>query len=173
MLFTLRPWTLADLPHLVHHANDWEVARYLIDAFPHPYTEADGQAYLAFATSPEMSRCIFAIEVAGQAVGSIALHPQADIHRRNAELGYWLARPFWGQGISTQAVRQMVDYGFETFALTRIFARPFGTNHASHRVLEKAGFTLEARFPHTLCKNGKVLDEWVYGVRRTGHSVPA
>jgi ribosomal-protein-alanine N-acetyltransferase len=135
--------------------------------FPHPYTVADGQAYLEFATS--LAGNIFAIDVAGQAVGSIALHLQSDIHRKNAELGFWLAQPFWGQGIITQAVRQMVAYGFQAFDITRIFARPFGTNRASQRVLEKAGFVLEAQFTQTLFKNGEFLDEWVYGVRRPAY----
>jgi len=164
--FTLRPWVASDLPSLVQHANNAEIARYLIDAFPHPYTAGDGRAYLEFVAS-QAPGCIFAIDVAGQAVGSIALHPQTDIQRKNAELGYWLAQPFWGQGISTQAIRQLVAYGFQTFDITRIFARPFGTNRASQRVLEKAGFTLEAQFTQTLFKNGEFLDEWVYGVRRT------
>jgi ribosomal-protein-alanine N-acetyltransferase len=164
MLFTLRPWTSDDLPSLVQYANNVEIARYLIDMFPHPYTVADGQAYLEFATS--LAGNIFAIDVAGQAVGSIALHPQSDIHRKNAELGFWLAQPFWGQGIITQAVCQVVAYGFQAFDITRIFARPFGTNRASQRVLEKAGFALEAQFTQTLFKNGEFLDEWVYGVRR-------
>jgi ribosomal-protein-alanine N-acetyltransferase len=164
MLFTLRPWTSEDLSSLVQYANNIEIACYLIDMFPHPYTVADGQAYLEFATSQTGN--IFAIDVAGQAVGSIALHPQSDIHRKNAELGFWLAQPFWGQGIITQAVRQVVAYGFQAFDITRIFARPFGTNRASQRVLEKAGFALEAQFTQTLFKNGEFLDEWVYGVRR-------
>jgi ribosomal-protein-alanine N-acetyltransferase len=167
MLFTLRPWTSDDLPSLVQYANNVEIARYLIDMFPHPYTVADGQAYLEFATS--LAGNIFAIDVAGQAVGSIALHLQSDIHRKNAELGFWLAQPFWGQGIITQAVREMVAYGFQAFDITRIFARPFGTNRASQRVLEKAGFVLEAQFTQTLFKNGEFLDEWVYGVRRPAY----
>jgi ribosomal-protein-alanine N-acetyltransferase len=85
---------------------------------------------------------------------------------KNAELGYWLAQPFWGQGISTAAVRHMVAYGFQTFDITRIFARPFGTNRASQRVLEKSGFSLEAQFTQTLFKKGEFLDEWVYAIRR-------
>jgi ribosomal-protein-alanine N-acetyltransferase len=165
MLFTLRPWAPGDLPSLVQYANNAEIARYLTDIFPHPYITADGQAFLEFATS-QIPVSIFAIDVAEQAVGSIGLHPQSDIQRKNAELGYWLAQPFWGQGIITQAVRQMVDYGFQTFDITRIFARPFGTNRASQRVLEKAGFLLEARFTQTLFKNGEFLDEWVYAIRR-------
>ncbi|TVT42760.1 GNAT family N-acetyltransferase [Hymenobacter setariae] len=174
MHFTLRPWGSSDLSSLVRHANNAAVARNLADIFPHPYTEADGLAYIEFATS-QVPGCIFAIEVAGEAVGSIALHPQTDIHRKNAELGYWLGQSFWGHGICTRAVREVVAYSFHTFDLARIFARPFGTNRASQRVLEKAGFLLEAQFSQTLFKNGEFIDEWVYGVRREtigpGHTI--
>ena len=48
----------------------------------------------------------------------------------------------------------------------RIFARPFGTNIASQKVLEKTGFVLEAKFEKTFYKNGEYLDEWVYAVRK-------
>ena len=81
-------------------------------------------------------------------------------------MGYWLAEPFWGKGIITGAVRQMLEYGFKTFDINRIFARPFGTNIASQKVLEKTGFVLEARFEKTFFKNGEYLDECVYAIRR-------
>ena len=101
----------------------------------------------------------------GEAVGSIGLHPQSDIMEKNLELGYFLGEPFWGQGISTQAVLQMIPYGFQHFDVVRIFARPFGNNPASQRVLEKAGFQLEARIDKNIYKNGVFLDELIYAVR--------
>lgn len=66
----------------------------------------------------------------------------------------------------TAAIRRMVDYGFKTFDITRIYARPFGTNLASQRVLEKAGFIPEARFEKVLIKNGELQDEIVYAIRK-------
>jgi ribosomal-protein-alanine N-acetyltransferase len=165
--FTLRPWSLQDLPSLVKFANNFEIAKNLTDQFPHPYTEEHGRKFIAMATQDDPIR-IFAIDVNGEAVGSIGLHPQHDIYRKNMEMGYWLAQPFWGQGIVQRAVAQMVDYGFRTFDITRIFARPYGHNIASQRVLEKAGFTLEGRFEKTLFKNGEFLDELIYAVRREG-----
>ena len=66
----------------------------------------------------------------------------------------------------TEAVKQMVTYGFKTFQIDRIFARPFGTNIGFQKVLEKAGFSLEARFEKTIYKNGKYLDELIYAIRK-------
>jgi len=81
-------------------------------------------------------------------------------------LGYWLAESYWGKGIITQAIRAIVDYGFETFEIDRIFARPFGSNIASQKVLEKVGFILEARLIKTIWKNGRYEDELIYAKRR-------
>ncbi len=60
----------------------------------------------------------------------------------------------------------MVDYGFKTFQINRIFARPFGTNIGSQKVLEKAGFKLEGKFEKSIYKNGKYLDELIFAIRK-------
>ena len=165
MEFLLRPWTFDDVDSLVKYADNPKIAANLTDAFPSPYLWENGEAFIQMALSHDPVQ-IFAIEVNGEAAGGIGLHPQADIHCMNMELGYWLAEGYWGKGIITSAVKQMVDYGFNTFEVERIFARPFGTSIGSQRVLEKAGFILEGRFEKTLYKNGEYLDELIYAVRR-------
>jgi ribosomal-protein-alanine N-acetyltransferase len=165
MKFTLRPWTSADLDSLVRHANNPDIAKNLTNKFPYPYTTEHGKNFIEFATK-NTPRNILAIDINGEAVGGIGVHPQEDVQCKNAELGYWLAEPFWGNGIITKAIEQMVGYGFKNFDITRIYARPYGTNVASQRVLEKAGFVLEGRFEKTLFKNGEYLDELIYAVRR-------
>ena len=165
MHFLLRPWSLTDLYSLVRYANNPDIAKFMTDGFPHPYTEEAGKAFIAFATKDDPIH-IFAIEANGEAVGGIGLHPQADVHRKNAELGYWLAEPFWGKGIITNAIKEIVAFGFKTYDINRIFARPFATNIGSQKVLEKAGFALEGRFEKTFIKNGELVDELVYAVRK-------
>ena len=165
MHFHLRPWALSDLDSLVRHANNFDIAKFMMDGFPHPYTEDNGKAFIAFATKDDPIH-IFAIDVNGEAVGGIGIHPQADVQRKNAELGYWLAEPFWGKGIITNAIKQMIEFGFKTYDINRIFARPYGTNVGSQKVLEKTGFIFEGRFEKTIFKNGEFLDELVYAVRR-------
>lgn len=164
--FTLRPFRMEDLAALVRHANDPTVAAHLTDSFPHPYTEENGRAFLEQAIEPvPLRRCI---DIGGECVGAIGLHPKADLWRRNMEMGYWLAMEQRGKGIMTEAIKQMVALGFATFPeVVRIYATPFGSNIASQKALEKAGFTLEAKLIGTLVKNGKVEDEWIYAVRRS------
>jgi RimJ/RimL family protein N-acetyltransferase len=162
----LRPWNMDDLDNIVIFANNNKIADNLTDAFPHPYTREDGIAYIkTFGEHPDRVNDpvrVFAIEVNGIACGSIGIFPQSDVHRKNAEMGYWLAEEYWGSGIMTVAVKNMVEYGFSTFDITRIFARPFSSNIASQRVLEKAGMKLEGRFEKSLFKNGQFLDELIY-----------
>jgi [ribosomal protein S5]-alanine N-acetyltransferase len=165
MDFLLRPWNTEDLDSLVLFANNEKIAKFMTDLFPHPYTIEKGREFIEYASKGNPVN-ILAIEVNGQAAGGIGIHPQQDIHRKNAELGYWMAEPYWGKGIITKAVVQMVDYGFKNWDINRIFARPFGTNLASQKVLEKAGFVLEGRFEKNLFKNGEYIDELVYAFRR-------
>lgn len=163
--FKLRPWNSNDLISLVKYANNWNVAKNLTDKFPFPYTEQHGKSFINYATKDNPIH-IFAIEVNGESVGGIGIHPQDDIQRKNAELGYWLGEPFWGLGIISQAIQEVVSYAFNTYDIDRVFARPFGSNVGSQRVLEKNGFILEAKFDKILIKNDELEDELFYAVRR-------
>ncbi len=154
-----------DLDSLVKYANNYKIARNLTNKFPYPYTEEDGKNFINFASEESKNR-IFAIEIDGEACGGIGLHPQSDVQCKNVELGYWLAEPFWGKGIMAKAITRIVVHGFDTMEINRIFARPFGSNIASQKVLEKTGFMLEARFDKTFYKFGEYEDELIYAIRR-------
>ena len=88
------------------------------------------------------------------------------MHRKNAEIGYWLGEEFWGRGIVTEAVKQILEFGFSNLDITRIYARTFSSNIASQRVLEKAGMKPEARFEKSIFKEGQYLDELIYAIRK-------
>ena len=165
MTFTLRPWTINDLDSLVKYANNNKIADNMTDQFPHPYSMEDGKKWISIAGVGEPKN-FMAIEINGEAVGGIGIHPEADVYRKNAEMGYWLAEPFWGKGVIPGAIKQMVDYAFKNFDIDRIYARPFVTNKASQRVLEKSGFILEAKFEKVVIKHGVSLDQLVYAIRR-------
>ena len=165
MEIQLRPWRSDDLDRLVLLADNIRISGRLTDRFPHPYTREAGVNFIAMATSQDPVH-VLAIELDGEVIGGIGIHRQDDIFRKNAELGYWIGEAYWGRGIMSQAVPKIVDYGFRHFDIDRIFARPFGSNIASQKVLEKCGFVLEARFDKTLFKNGVYEDELVYAIRR-------
>jgi RimJ/RimL family protein N-acetyltransferase len=164
MEFSLRPWQQEDVANLVMAANNPNIAAFMTNQFPHPYKEADALQFIEMA-SKRKPCSIFAIIVKGKAVGGIGLHPTISLYCKNMELGYWLAEPYWGKGIITEAVQQMVSYGFNNVDINRIFARPFGNNIASQKVLKKAGFTLEAFMEKAFFKNGEYIDEMIFAIR--------
>jgi len=157
----LRPWTSDDVPSLVRHADNPRVAAGMRDAFPSPYTPDDACRFIALATSPGRN-LLLAIEVDGEAVGGIGIHPLEDVCRRTAEIGYWLAEPYWSRGITTGAVRAIAPVAFEEMDIVRLQAGVFSSNTASMRVLERSGFAREAVHRHAITKHGALLDEVVY-----------
>lgn len=166
MEFILRPWRIEDTDSLVENANNINIAKYLTDMFPHPYTKENAVNFIKYANS-DVPIHIFAIEVDNKAVGGIGIHPQHDIMRKNAELGYWLGEKYWNKGIISKAISRMVDFAFNNYDIVRLYARPFGNNIASQRVLEKNGFKLEARIEKNIFKYDEFLDELIYAVRRS------
>ena len=157
----IRSWQVKDVAALARYANNRAVWINLRDAFPHPFTKRDAQEHIRAARAREPETA-FAIAKDGEAIGSIAFKLLPDIERVSAEIGYWLAEPFWGGGIATEALVAVTRYAIETHGLTRIFALPFAWNVASCRVLEKAGYALEARLRRSAIKNGTITDQMQY-----------
>jgi [ribosomal protein S5]-alanine N-acetyltransferase len=162
---TVRPWADADRAALQRHANDREIWRNLRDRFPHPYTPEAAEAWLAHLAQAE-PLTHFAIEVDGEAAGGIGFEIGQDVHRRSAEIGYWLGRAVWGRGIATEALRAVTAWAFAHHDLCRVEAHVFAWNTASMRVLEKAGYTLEARHRLAVTKDGATTDLLVYAMLR-------
>lgn len=161
----LRPWCDDDEASLLHHANGSQVWRYMRDGFPHPYTHEHAASWLGYARS-QRPLTNLAIEVDGQAVGSVGLELGVDVYRRSAEIGYWLGEDCWGRGIMTEAVAAYTEHAFRTHDLCRVFARVFAPNTASMRVLDKAGFTRESVQRMAVYKSGQMLDQVTYVVLR-------
>jgi ribosomal-protein-alanine N-acetyltransferase len=159
---TLRRWRAADLEPLVRYANNWNVWINLKDRFPHPYTEADGRAWIAHCEARTGQPTNFAIDWQGESIGGVGLDPHDDVHRVMASVGYWLGEPFWGRGFATEALRALTTHAFATFDLQRLQAAVFDWNTASARVLEKAGYALEGRMRRSIIKDGRVADTLLY-----------
>lgn len=163
----IRCWDLRDADELSLALNNGKIHNNLRDGLPLPYTVADAQSYIrAMLGAPKDSTYAFAIDLCGRAVGSIGIFRKENIHFRTAELGYYVAEPYWGRGIATAAVRQACAYVFENTDILRIFAQPFARNAASCRVLEKAGFTPEGVLRKNAVKNSEVLDMKLYALVR-------
>ena len=141
--FTLRPWREADAASIARYADNAKIAANLRDVFPCPYAPQDAATFVESCIRQEgRGQMCRAIEVDGEAAGSIGLFLGSDVYRRSAELGYWLGEPFWGRGIMSRAIRRMCEEAFSRYDIARIHAEPYAANLGSRRALEKAGFTL-------------------------------
>lgn len=157
----LRPWQTADEPALVRHANNRSIWRNVRDRFPHPYTERDAKLWIKIANR-DTTMLNLAMEVDDEAVGGLGIIFKDDVYQRTAEIGYWLGEAYWNRGLTSRAVAALSDYIFAHYNIVRLYAGIFESNAASARVLEKAGYTFEARLRKNVFKDGQVMDELVY-----------
>ena len=135
---------------------------------PYPYTEAEFDKWLASvtrATEQHGEPVHFAVRNAeGALIGGCGFDGLTKGHR--AEIGYWLARPYWDRGIMTAVVGKACEYAFAHWKLVRIAAHVFYVNVTSSRVLEKNGFTCEGNLRKHFLKDGRFLDTKLYALVR-------
>jgi len=164
--FSLRKFKEGDQGSLRRNINDPEIARNTL-LIPHPYTVVDALTWIAdnlrLDRQERPNAVRFVIDIGGEVAGSVGFD-NIDWNHQNAEIGYWLARKHWRQGIMSVAVTDAVTYGFETLNLHRIYAHVFQNNVGSERVLERNKFTLEGRLKDALVKNGTYRDVLLYGL---------
>ena len=161
----LRAYTLEDAKPLSTLANDYGVSKYLRDSFPYPYLESDAHRFLKYVDKLPPDRGIeFAITVDGVFAGAIGITFSSDIYQKNGEIGYWLGRPYWGQGIISRAIPMIVEYTFKNYPIYKIIAEVFDTNIGSQKALEKNGFILEAICKQHAYKEDVFHDVYLYAL---------
>jgi RimJ/RimL family protein N-acetyltransferase len=133
----LRPGWAEDAPALARAIADEQVVRNLATA-PWPFALQDAEAFLAAPRDPALPSFLITERTDGapRIVGACGLgrRPSGAV-----EMGYWIARPYWGRGFATEASQALIDIG-RTLKLPRLEASHFIDNPASGRVLEKLGF---------------------------------
>lgn len=167
MRLILRPMEPADAPEVQRLAGDRAVADMTM-RIPHPYP--DGVAEQWIGRQAEAWRCgesldLGAVLTDGQFIGVIGLTGFSAEHE-HAELGYWIGRPWWGQGYCTEAARALLRWAFETLGLHRVHAQHFRRNPASGRVMQKLGMRREGTLRQHVRKWGAFEDLEVYGLLR-------
>ncbi len=151
--FHLRSWQMTDVPSLARYLNNRKIWDNCRDRLPFPYTEEDARSFIDYAMKlREPSE--YCIEINGEAVGNISFMRGTDVERFNAEVGYWLAEPFWNQGIMSEALHEALCYYWDATDVVRIYANVYEYNISSIRVLEKVGFRKIGILRKACFKNG-------------------
>lgn len=167
----LRSFTLEDAPQLHRLINSREVALNTL-RIPFPYPEGEAERWIS-THGERKNDHVFAVTLRedGKLVGCVGLHTKPD--HNHAEIGYWIGVPYWGAGYATEAARAVMQFGFETLSLNRIFASHFSRNPASGRVLQKIGMRYEGRMRQHLKKWDEYVDLECYGVVRSEFRSPS
>ncbi len=163
-LSEIRP---SDKRPLVEHLNERDIYDRTLRV-PYPYTEQSADKWLSIVaqnTEREGRPIQWGIrDTDERLIGGCGLDGLRIGKSHRAEIGYWLARPYWGQGIMTAVVRNACEYAFAEFGLVKIVAHAFDFNVASARVLEKSGFELEGHLKKHFKKDGRYIDAKLYGL---------
>jgi RimJ/RimL family protein N-acetyltransferase len=157
----------SDKSAFVEHLDDKELCERML-TIPFPYTDDDADKFLVTVNETTANYghpAHFAIrDDREQLIGVVGFHDLDCGHI--AEFGYWLAKPLWGQGITTDVVRSACDFAFQEWKLVRIIAHVIESNTASARVLEKNGFEFEGLLRKHHRKDGKFIDAKLYALTR-------
>jgi ribosomal-protein-alanine N-acetyltransferase len=143
----LRPFTLQDAKHVQQLAGDKAIADGTC-YIPHPYEDGMAEKWIIehHAACERNEQAVFAITTkqTNCLIGAVGLM----LHKEElqAELGYWIGRPFWGQGFATEAAQTIIKYGFEKLCLSSIYADCFQWNATSIKVIQKIGMRLKRSF---------------------------
>ncbi|MCB9280477.1 MAG: GNAT family N-acetyltransferase [Lewinellaceae bacterium] len=140
----LRAPAVRDIPEIVRYAGNPEIAKTTLN-IPNPYREMDAVFWINMAMQgfETRSKYIFALELksTGKFIGGMGLHVDNQFNR--AEAGYWIAVPYWKQGLASEGLATVLRFGFEELELNKIYATHLLENPASGRVMQKNGMIKE------------------------------
>lgn len=163
----LRPFKMEDAPVVALLANDKDIATNT-ENLPFPYDESMARQWIAnhqdlFDHGSLMNLAVVSRKQ-NKVLGAIGF--DLDYKNDNAELGYWLGRPYWGMGYATEAAKRLLHFGFIDMKFHRIHSCHLSLNPASGRVLQKLGMTHEGCLREHLKKWDKYEDVERYGILR-------
>jgi len=140
---TLRPLALSDAPAIQRHFNNWNVIQHLAAVVPWPYPEDGAETFVRLqlekiAAGEQIYHWVLALRSGdGEAIGNIHFRPHADSPKGNR--GFWLAEPWWNQGLMTEAISSVNDFAFRTLGGESFYVCNAAANAASRRVKQKTG----------------------------------
>jgi RimJ/RimL family protein N-acetyltransferase len=163
----LSEFLASDKPALLEHLKEKAIYDRTL-RIPYPYTEADADEWLALSakTTQQQGQPVhWAIRNQEAClIGGCGLDGFQIGQSHRAEIGYWLAKPYWGQGIMPAVIRKVCEFAFNEWSLVKITAHVFSCNAASARVLEKCGFEQEGYLTKHYLKDGHLIDAKLYAL---------
>lgn len=159
-MIELRELKSDDRELLVRYLNNDQLVQYLASRIPQPYSFEDANWWVEVGSKE--GAFVRAITFDGVFCGVIGVYTKEAEYAHTAELGYWVAQPFWNQGIASRAVTEFTELVFATTEIQRIYAAVSAPNLASIQVMQKAGYSLEGILKKAVQKQGQFYDEHLF-----------
>jgi RimJ/RimL family protein N-acetyltransferase len=161
----IRKLKLSDAENIYRNIRDKEIVKFT--NIPHPYYGKDAEIFIRKSWRGIKNKEYYsfgtALKTDNKIIGGVALRG-INWEFKNAEIGYWLGKKFWGKGLGREAIKLIVKFGFEQLKLHRIYGIIFKENIASQKVLEKCGFKLEGELKEEFYRNEKWHNGLIYGL---------
>lgn len=149
----LRPWSEDDAEELYSYAKDPDIGP-IAGWPPHESVEQSREIIRDVLSAPETYAVV--LKETGKPVGCVGLFRDEEgtisLGEGEAELGYWMGKPYWGRGLIPEASAELIRHGFEDLGLTGLWCGNFRGNEKSQRVQEKLGFSFVREEADVLCK---------------------
>jgi len=156
-----------DIPEIVKHASNKNISDFTLN-LPFPYSEKDAIYWINLANQgfKNGTNIIFGIRLKtdNQFIGGISLTIERKFNR--AEIGYWIAEPFWRKGYATEATRSIIKYGFDNLDLNKLTSSHLAKNPASGKVMENSGMKKEGELKEHILKKSEYHDLILYGLTK-------
>ncbi len=164
----LRPFNLSDASRVQKLAGDKRIADTTL-FIPHPYPDCAAEEWIASHKNLciENKEIVWAVTLKSndELIGAISIHPRPEFNK--AEFGYWIGVPFWNNGFASEALKEILRFGFVELKLNKMFAHHFMTNPASGKVMLKNGLKEEGYLREDIIKNDQYIDVKIYGILRS------
>lgn len=169
----LRRLVESDSNSLIELANVREIADTMISV-PHPFLSSDAALWILESNSDPVDSCAYRLAVVksdtDELLGCVSLR-DIDREHSQAEISFWIGRPFWGKGYATEAIQAAIPFFFTGVGLNRFYAHHMTRNPAAGRVLKRVGFVEEGILRERVCKWGVYEDVVICSLLRSDVSV--
>jgi [ribosomal protein S5]-alanine N-acetyltransferase len=166
----LRPPTLKDAADIVENVNNLSVSRYLARV-PYPYSVTNARHFIKFCREKAKDNPYnfgVTLKSSGKLIGMIGFTEFYKFTAK-AEIGYWLGKKYWRQGITEEALRAFVKFAFSKLKMVRLQADAAVENKASWKLLKKVGFKKEGlrRKAERAKSTGRWHDTYSFGLLKS------
>jgi len=167
----LRPFALSDAPDVQRLAGERDIASTTLNV-PHPYEVGTAELWIGTHEESFEAGQLVTFAIVDRATNALlgAIGLTINVEHDRAEMGYWVGKPYWGNGYCTEAAAAVLRYAFDELGLNRVYACHLTRNPASGRVMQKIGMRYEGRLRQHVKKWGQREDLETYGALREEYS---